>query len=82
MKTSSEKIRSAVKAFGRQKDLAAQMSVTPQTVKMWIYRGRVSAPRLSEFCALTGMRPEDANPGFVRLAKGLLQRKNKNDAQP
>lgn len=58
----TESVRDAVRRYGTQRELAAALGVTPQTVKMWVRRGFVTERYLVAFCEATLARPEDMNP--------------------
>ena len=62
-------VRDAIQAAGGCQTVARAMGISRVAVYHWGQRGIVPAPRVPQFCKLTGLKPEAANPIFKQIKR-------------
>lgn len=62
-------IKDAIRALGGCQSVARAMGVSRIAVYQWAQRGAVPVQRVPQFCKLTGMKPEAANPILKQIKR-------------
>lgn len=62
-------LKDAIESAGGCQAVAKAMGVSRIAVYYWLQAGAVPVQRVPQFCKLTGMRPEAANPIIKQIKR-------------
>lgn len=62
-------VKSKIRAFGTQEEVAQKMGVSRQSIKVWVRKDSVPLSRVKKLSEILGCKPEELNPDLRSLVQ-------------
>lgn len=66
-------VKSKIRAFGTQEEVAQKMGVSRQSIKVWVRKDSVPLSRVKKLSEILGCKPEELNPDLRSLVQQSTQ---------